>query len=93
MRGDDEIRAALVEAVPAWVGLTHDEPLQLAAALLPVVHRIAAEKAAEELRAMADDTAENTVVVALNDGRTYRVLPVMHLYDTAAVLDPTHGKA
>jgi hypothetical protein len=52
---DDDIRAALAEAIPGWVGLTHDEPGLLAAALLPVVEAYATRKAAEALRDAADD--------------------------------------
>lgn len=44
--------------------------------------------AAAALRAVADDEAEQSYVVTLNNGETHRVVPVWHLYSEATRLDP-----
>lgn len=56
----EQITAELAEAIPAWVGLTHDEPVLLAAALLPVVEAYATRKAAEEIERLAEERAWTT---------------------------------
>jgi len=87
-------RDRIAGALPWWLDLTPQGRLAVAETLLPVVAEIAAEKAAEELRARAgqigfrateaEDDGQEDVAAAL-DGEAARLLA------RAAALAPDNG--